>query len=269
MNSHALTAAAPRNAAPLRVLLAEDNFVNQKLAVTMLHKRGHQVTVANDGLEALDALERGAFDVVLMDVHMPRMGGFEATAKIRENERARGGRVPIVALTALAMTGDREKCLQAGMDAYVSKPINAADLFGTLNRLFPNRGGAAAPQPAHSRPAAEVSIIDVERLNENMEGDPEVLRDIVGAFQRDQILQERSIVEALANGDAATLARAAHTFKGLLLTLAARPAADAALRLEMLARSSQLADAHIALRELQNELARLQPALDALLRRAA
>ena len=257
------------NAAPLRVLLAEDNFVNQKLAVTMLQKRGHAVTVAGDGLEALEALARAPFDVVLMDVHMPRMGGFEATAKIRERERASGGRIPVIALTALAMTGDREKCLQAGMDAYVSKPINAADLFGTLNRLFPNRAGSAAPAGPAQRPVAEAEVLDMERLQQNMEGDAEVLQDIVSVFLRDQPALERELSEALQREDSATLARAAHTFKGLLLTLAARPAADAALRLEMLARSGQLVDAQPAWRELQTQLARLQPVLGSLLRRAA
>ncbi len=255
--------------APLKVLLAEDNFVNQKLAVTMLQKRGHEVTVANDGLQALDALARDSFDVVLMDVHMPRMGGFEATGKIRERERATGGHLPVIALTALAMTGDREKCLQSGMDAYVSKPINAGELFGTLNRLFPNRAGSASsatPPPAAS---ADAEVLDRERLSLNMEGDPEVLQDIVATFLHDQPSQEREITGALAAGDAPTLARAAHTFKGLLLTLAAKPAADAALRLEMIARSGQLGDAHAAWRDLQVQLARLQPVLQGLVKRAA
>ncbi|MCC6349793.1 MAG: response regulator [Candidatus Eisenbacteria bacterium] len=255
---------------PLRVLLAEDNFVNQKLAVTMLQKRGHEVTVANDGLEALDALARASFDVVLMDVHMPRMGGFEATAKIRERERATGGRLPVVALTALAMTGDREKCLQSGMDAYVSKPINASELFGTLNRLFPNRAGSATPVTPAVRPhAPEAEVLDRARLSQNMEGDEDVIQDILSTFLRDQPAQEREISQALQQGDATTLARAAHTFKGLLLTLAAQPAADAALRLEMHARGGQLADAQVAWREMQVQLARLQPVLRGLVNRAA
>ncbi|MEO5989539.1 MAG: response regulator [Candidatus Eisenbacteria bacterium] len=255
---------------PLRVLLAEDNFVNQKLAMTMLQKRGHVVSVANDGLEALEALAREAFDVVLMDVHMPRMGGFEATAQIRERERRGQARIPVIALTALAMSGDREKCLQAGMDAYVSKPINSSELFGTLNRMFPDRGGD--PTAPHARAGlihAAAPVIDHARLQENMEGDAEMLHDIVSAFVRDQILQERDIIDALSRNDAITLARAAHTFKGLLLTLAARPAADAALKLEMLARGNDLGAAPIALRELQSELARLQPALEQLIRKAA
>ena len=255
---------------PLRVLLAEDNFVNQKLAVTMLEKRGHTVVVANDGYEALEALAQDHFDLVLMDVHMPRMGGFEATAHIRERERAAGGHVPIVALTALAMTGDRERCIAAGMDAYVSKPINVPELFATLNRLFPDRGGVSTQRAAGAVTAAAGTVIlDYDRLNENMDGDAEMLREIVAAFLRDQISQERDILDALARGDAPTLARAAHTFKGLLLTLAARPAADAALRLEMQARANDLASADRSLRELQGELLRLRPALDGLLKRAA
>ncbi|MCC6651263.1 MAG: response regulator [Candidatus Eisenbacteria bacterium] len=257
-------------AEPLRVLLAEDNLVNQKLAVTMLGKRGHTVVVANDGLEALEWLEREAFDLVLMDVHMPRMGGFEATQRIRANESSAGGaRIPIVALTALAMTGDRERCLQAGMDAYVSKPVNAVELFGTLNRLFPDRGGTAtAAQPALHIPAT-APLLDHSQLEANMEGDAAMQRDIVTTFLREQMRLERDLVESLSGGDTESLARAAHTFKGLLLTLAARPAADAALRLELHARAGRLADAHPALHDLQLELARLQPVLDSLLRKAA
>jgi CheY-like chemotaxis protein len=129
---------SPATQPSLRLLLAEDNFVNQKLAVTMLQKRGHKVTVANDGQEALALLERESFDLVFMDVHMPNMGGFEATAEIRRREKAHGlPRLPIVALTALAMTGDREKCLEAGMDAYLTKPISARDLFSVLTRCCP------------------------------------------------------------------------------------------------------------------------------------
>jgi CheY-like chemotaxis protein len=117
----------------LRVLLAEDNVVNQKLAVRLLTKRGCTVVVANNGKEALAALARGPFDVVLMDVQMPEMSGFEATSAIRQRERETGGHVPIIAMTAHAMRGDRERCLEAGMDHYVSKPIRAQDLFEAID----------------------------------------------------------------------------------------------------------------------------------------
>ncbi|MGH7742417.1 MAG: response regulator, partial [Candidatus Eiseniibacteriota bacterium] len=258
---------------PLRVLLAEDNQVNQKLASTLLQKRGHFVTVANDGAEAIDLLRRNEFDVVLMDVHMPRMGGFEATAAIRAGERERGGKthLPIVALTALAMNGDREACLRSGMDAYVSKPISSADLFGTLERLFPNRSGNPAStrtvMPHPTRPG--VAVVDVARLESNLEHDRDLIRSIVEAFLRDHPQRESEMAEALAHGDSPTLARSAHTVKGLLLTLGAAPAADVALRLEILARCGNLPESEAALEELRGELARTAAALREMLSRRA
>ncbi len=121
--------------APLRVLLAEDNAVNQKLAARLLERRGHTVTVVSNGRLAVEALDRERFDVVLMDVQMPEMDGLEAAALIREKEKATGIRIPIVALTAHAMTGDRQRCLSAGMDAYISKPIRPAELFEIFDLL--------------------------------------------------------------------------------------------------------------------------------------
>ncbi|HEV2497950.1 MAG TPA: response regulator [Terriglobia bacterium] len=122
----------------LCVLLTEDNLVNQKLAVKLLEKQGHTVVVANNGREALAALDKEKFDLVLMDVQMPVMGGFEATGAIREREKATGAHMPIIAMTAHAMKGDREKCLEAGMDGYVSKPINVQDLLDAIGALLPS-----------------------------------------------------------------------------------------------------------------------------------
>jgi CheY-like chemotaxis protein len=119
----------------LRILLAEDNPVNRTVAVRLLEKFGHRVTVAHNGRQALDAIAAETFDVVLMDVQMPEMDGFEAATIIRQHERARGGHLPLIALTAHAMKGDEERCFAAGMDAYVSKPIDAAQLVGTIQRL--------------------------------------------------------------------------------------------------------------------------------------
>jgi signal transduction histidine kinase/DNA-binding response OmpR family regulator len=256
--------------AALRILLAEDNIVNQKLAVTMLEKRGHKVTVANDGEEALKAMERASFDVVLMDVHMPRMGGFEATAAIRAREGRDGPRVPIVALTALAMKGDREQCIQAGMDAYVSKPVNAAELFGTIDRLLPHRASAAPrAAAAMAAPRSQGAPIDRAKLEEYVDHDEELLQDILATFRTDCVQRVRDIERTLAAKDARELARAAHTIKGSLLSIAARPAADAALRLEMLARSGNLSSADAALADLKRELQRLDPAIVEMMRRAA
>lgn len=127
-----------------KVLLAEDNLVNQKVAVRFLEKRGHTVVLAESGEKALDAWRKQAFDIILMDVQMPEMDGFEATSRIREHEKSTGKHIPIIALTAHAMVGDRERCLAAGMDGYVSKPINADDLFAAIERLLPAAAQAHA-----------------------------------------------------------------------------------------------------------------------------
>ena len=123
---------AGRNQPQLHILLAEDNMVNQKLTVRLLEKRGHTVVVVKTGKEALAAWKREPFDVILMDVQMPEMDGFEATSAIREAERLTGGHTPIIALTAHAMTGDRQRCLAAGMDGYISKPIQAQTVFEAI-----------------------------------------------------------------------------------------------------------------------------------------
>ena len=260
-------ASTPTFQAPLRVLLAEDNPVNQKLAVLMLEKRGHRVVVAADGEEALAAIEHQSFDLVLMDIHMPNMGGFEATQKLRERERTRGGHLPVIALTALAMKGDREKCVAAGMDAYVTKPFVATELLKTIGHVLPPRVAGTTQAPVPSPAAAE--NIDYARLSQNMDDDPEVLQEVVGAFLRNQPAQMRSIQEALDRGDMETLAREAHTLKGLLLTFAARPAAELAIRLELRARTNDAKGAAEALKQLRDELLGLIPALSELLRRKA
>jgi CheY-like chemotaxis protein len=125
----------------LRVLVAEDNAVNQRLASRLLEKRGHRVTVMVNGREALEALEKQTFDLILMDVQMPEMDGFEATSAIREREKHTGAHIPIIALTAHAMKGDMERCLAAGMDGYLSKPIRPQDLDEILETYLARRTG--------------------------------------------------------------------------------------------------------------------------------
>jgi signal transduction histidine kinase/DNA-binding response OmpR family regulator len=156
---------APKHAAPLvtrhtlreeksrvRILLAEDNAVNQTLAVRLLEKRGHAVTVAEDGRAAVEAFLAGSFELVLMDIQMPVMDGFEATAAIREREKITGGHVPIVAMTANALVGDREKCLAAGMDGYLSKPIRTSELFATIEQMLANAPKLESVEVAKPQP---------------------------------------------------------------------------------------------------------------------
>ena len=141
-----------------RILVVEDNVVNQRLALRLLEKQGHSVRLAANGKEALAALEQEKFDLVLMDVQMPEMGGFEATSHVRTREQATGEHIPIIALTAHAMTGDRERCLEAGMDGYVSKPIQEKDLLRVFEgiRLQPTTGVAPNGGPSDTLAPNEI-----------------------------------------------------------------------------------------------------------------
>ena len=131
-----------------RILLAEDNAVNQTLAVRLLEKRGYSVMVTGNGAEAFEAFEKHQFDVVLMDIQMPVMDGFEATAAIRAKENLTGGHIPIIAMTAHALKGDQERCISAGMDGYVSKPIRTSELFSVIEAMLPEKDPAPASDPA-------------------------------------------------------------------------------------------------------------------------
>jgi CheY-like chemotaxis protein len=151
-----------RRLPPLTVLVAEDNVVNRTLIQRILERHGHRVVEARDGRQVLQALERAKFDLVLMDVEMPELGGIDATRRIRERERERGGHVPIIALTAHALAGDRERCLAAGMDGYVAKPIRRSTLFAAIAAVLPETG---ASQLA-SAPARRVADDREEPLQE-------------------------------------------------------------------------------------------------------
>ncbi len=248
-------AAAPVTLPPaarrLRVLLAEDVPVNQRLAVRLLRKRGHKVEVVDHGRQALEVLERSGFagfDVILMDVHMPVMGGLEATAAIREKERQSGRHLPIVALTADAMAGDRERCLAAGMDGYVSKPIRAGELFAAIEGLVGGAGGGTAP-------------VDEAALVARLEGDRRLLKPMVRLFLADCPKRMTAIKRSLARSDAVGLEQAAHALKGSVANFAAPGAYQAARELEELARQGNLAAAGAGVRPLQVEIRRLRQAL--------
>jgi len=146
---------------PLKILLAEDNLVNQRLALRLLQKRGHKVTLAQNGREALATLQNEAFDLALMDVEMPEMDGLTATAAIREREKASGKRLPIVAMTAHAMRGDEERCLAAGMDEYISKPVNADKLSQIIERI-----ACRAPQAVAGQTAPTGSNVSIGQASE-------------------------------------------------------------------------------------------------------
>jgi two-component system, sensor histidine kinase and response regulator len=241
--------------ARLRVLLAEDSVVNQKLAVYLLEKWGHQVTVANNGLEALAAAEAQPFDLVLMDVQMPEMDGLEATAALRRREQGSDRRLPIVAMTAHAMVGDRERCLAAGMDDYLSKPVRARELLVVIERVIAGEGDSATVNgETHDWSAA------LERL----QGDRELLEEIAGVFREEAPKLLAQITEAVERDDAGALKLAAHTLKGALANFAATAAVEAARRLELMAKEGDLSLAGPALATLEREIALLRPALEAI-----
>ena len=231
--------AMPDQGRRLRVLLAEDNPVNQKLAVGILAKRGHSVRVAQNGREAVEAVEEQPFDLVLMDVHMPEMGGFEATGLIRQRERAHGGRLPIVAVTARAMTGDRERCLEAGMDDYLTKPMKVKALLEIIDRLVVN-GSVAEAEPAGE--TAESGFAD-RVLHDRFDGDLELLRIVAGTFLECTPPLLRDLREGVAAGDAGSVSRIAHRLRGSLANFGADEVVAAAFRLEQMGAEGDLAGA--------------------------
>ena len=262
------SAAAPVSAgprapsAPLRVLLVEDNVVNQRVAIGLLSRRGHHVTTAGDGREALALLDQQSFDLILMDIQMPIMGGIEATAEIRRRERALG-RVPrrIVAMTANAMAGDREQYLAAGMDAYVSKPIDPVLLFEVIE------AGAAAVVPAAvtlAPPAPPVDAINRETLMLRLADDEELLQQVIVLFLADCPPRLAEIAAAVASGDGERLRVAAHALRGSAGNLSADRLFAATRTLERIGAETRMDEAAACMQLVRDEAAAVLTALHAM-----
>jgi two-component system, sensor histidine kinase and response regulator len=253
--------ARPRRA--LNVLVAEDNPVNRKLVTTLLRKRGHGVRAVDNGLKALTAVQSAkgrSFDVVLMDLQMPVMGGLEAAQAIRENESPGMSRLPIVALTAHAMQGDRERCLSAGMDGYLAKPIDVDELIATVERF----GGAEPSRSAESSPTtADETIFDERAALAYSGGDARLLKQVVTLFRADYPASLRRIERALKRRDSEALRLAAHSLKGGIATVGAPAGRQAAADLESAAKSSSFDDAAVAYARLRDQIARLEQAFSA------
>jgi CheY-like chemotaxis protein len=245
----------------LRILLAEDNEVNQKLAVRLLEKRGHHVIVACNGVQALAALENGRFDLVLMDVQMPEMDGLEATANLRDREKDSGERQAVVAMTALAMKGDRERCLEAGMDGYLSKPISPQELDDVLEHY----GSASSAAAVDAEPAAaQNDAISVKDLFSRIDGDRGFLADLVELLRGSSTEQIETARTAIGTGDVATLQSVGHAMRGALANLAAPGAACIAGELEAMGKAGEISSAGATLSRLESELVRVFTALDGL-----
>jgi signal transduction histidine kinase/CheY-like chemotaxis protein len=253
----AVSAAPPEKRRPLRILLAEDNLVNQRLAVGLLEKRGHTVVVAADGKQALATLERQPFDLMFMDVQMPEMGGFETTSHIREGEKQTGKHLPIIAMTAHALTGDRERCLASGMDGYVSKPIQVTQLFRTIDEVL---AGGHSDQATVALGLAPV-VFDRAATLERVGGDKELLGQIARLFVAECPQQMQQIREAIRGQDATALERAAHKFRGMVSNFCASSAVSAAEELEAMGRAGVLTGAPVAYEALEMALRQLTPVL--------
>jgi PAS domain S-box-containing protein len=250
----------------LRVLLAEDSPINQKLAVRLLARRGHDVTVVDDGRKAVAAFKEGKFDIILMDVQMPELDGFGATAEIRALEQGTGRHVPIVALTAHAMAGDEARCLGAGMDAYVPKPFRPEELFVAVEQL----AGYDPPGDAAAGPEAEevedtVVVFDRAEAMAQFGDDPSFLAEIINIFL-DEVDELRVAGEAaLAAGDLEALAKVAHRLKGASGQMTAEQARQSAYEVEMAAKSGAAAGVEDLWNNLTSALARVRPVLEDLL----
>jgi signal transduction histidine kinase/DNA-binding response OmpR family regulator len=245
-------AQAPAGGERLRVLLAEDNPVNQALAIRVLERSGHAVVLAANGRAAVAELERGDYDLVLMDLQMPEMGGFEAVGAIRERERLLNlPRIPIIAMTAHAMKGDRERCLAAGMDDYVSKPVKVEELLAAIDRVR---------QPRHA------DAVDLTRFLGSIDRDPDLLRQLTELFFEESRRLRGELDAALEAGDAKALERAAHRLKGSIGVFSSDGAFTSVSRLERLAVQQDLRTAAVQREIFERDVERLVDALTALTR---
>jgi PAS domain S-box-containing protein len=247
----------------LQVLVAEDNQVNQLVATRILQKLGHQVTIVSNGRQAVSAVQNGNFDLVAMDVQMPEMDGLDATIAIRAWEKATGAHIPIMAMTAHAMKGDRERCLAVGMDGYTSKPIRIRDLERAIAQLIspPKLSEGPVSEGSHAN-----SVIDYARLLDGVNGDRRLLREIVRLFLADCPHRLAEVKEAIRGGDASALCRAAHTLKGSVGNFAAQKAFAASQRLETMGGDGNLDDAGEVCVTLEAELTALSDELRRLTR---
>jgi PAS domain S-box-containing protein len=243
---HALTEAKAR----LRILVAEDNAVNQAVAAAMLRKRGHLVTLVSDGAEAVAAVEHGAFDVVLMDIHMPKMDGFAATTAIRKLPG--GATIPIIALTADALTAEGQHCLAAGMSGYLAKPFKSSDLIALVEGWGPPPRSLA---PGTSDAAVHTASDDLEEFLVSMReaGIEEAADGILDAFVADAPRRHADLTAAIQSGSAVDIRTAAHAFKSAAGAIGAQSLFSILLAIELAAKAARVDDARALVSDMQHE----------------
>ncbi|MBD3181039.1 MEKHLA domain-containing protein [Candidatus Poribacteria bacterium] len=236
----------------IRILLVEDNPVNQKLAIAILKKKYLDVTLANNGKQAVDIMEKENFDLVFMDVQMPEMDGFEATRIIREREKSTGTHTPIIAMTAYAIKGDREKCLEAGMDGYISKPFKGKDVMDTIKEFTKDDSNNTKP---------DKEIFDISEALDRAGDDEELLLTVTEIFLEEKPNMLSDIRKAIDQNDGEGLRHAAHTLKGSAGNISAKGVSQAALVLENMGRENDFGEAEDAYAKLESELKKLEEVL--------
>jgi len=247
---------------PLKILLAEDNIVNQRLAVALLESQGHQVTVVDNGRKALAASAGGSFDLILMDVQMSEMDGFEATEAIRSREQDSGQHIPIIAMTAHAMKGDRDRCINAGMDEYISKPIRVGEVASKLAEVF----GTARNEPKTARQSENSdAVVDWSRAAVSVGHNKELLVELVQLCYDDAPRLIAEIRKAIELEQASELKASAHSLKGSMLFLGPTAAAQQAEKLESHGASKNIRAAKEQLPEFEIQMQRLLAELSSFL----
>ncbi len=243
------------SASPLRILLAEDNHVNQRLAVGLLEKYGHQVVVADNGQSAIELFRDSEFDLILMDIQMPILDGLEATRRIREMENETQTHIPIIAMTAHALVGDRDRCLASGMDDYISKPIRIAQTMAVIARATGIATGITTLGPALATDLSQSQLVDWDQAFDTVGGDESLLREIVQVFVDEASLMLDEIQMAVDSRNTKDLRRSAHAVKGALNHLGAMSAAATAQQLEQMADAQQHENAAQLLSGLREQIA--------------
>ena len=260
------SASKPSIAQHLRVLMAEDNLINQRVATRFLNKLGHSVRVVDNGEKAIRALQEDEFDVVLMDIQLPVMDGFKATTAIRKQEELTGHHIPIIAMTAYAMSGDRERCLTAGMDDYVSKPINEASVAKACSLITKfNRSSVDVAVSNKIQEDAEIVpdqlVFDFPAALKRFEGDGEFVNEICGLILNSVPELISSLKSAVEQQDCESAGKAVHTIKGSVSNLCAEPTYHAAMRLEQICHEHQLNQLEAGCLDLVREVDRLMATL--------